>query len=90
MLETDSDRLAIVSSLGERILVDDKEVWGIFENVYLELDIDVDSSTPMVQVRDIDIPNVDRGSIVDRSGLRYTVVQVQPDGEGMSVLRLSE
>ena len=90
MLETDDDRLAIVTGLGERILIDDKEVWGIFENAFIELDIDVDSSTPLVQVRDIDIPKVDRGSIVDRSGLRYSVVQVQPDGEGMSVLRLSE
>lgn len=91
MIESDADRLESLQALGEQLKIDDESVWGIFENEYLgELDgPGVASSEPTVTVRTSDIMRMDRGALVVRAnGERYSVRQAEPDGTGMTMLRL--
>lgn len=95
-IETDADRLAMLKDLGEQIEYDNETIWAIFEKPYIDLGFDrpVESDAPQVTVRSSDVTGVTHGKSVVRtvSGTTYsyTVENVQPDGEGMTVLRLSE
>lgn len=91
-IESDRDRLEILRALGEIVRIDGRLVHGIFGRSYLELDFDrpLESGSYELQVRDIDIKGVNRGATVDRNGLLYEVVGFEPDGEGMTILKLAE
>ena len=90
MIETDSDRLELLKALGEEIQFDGQSIWGVFEMSYFDIDLDspVEGSTETVTVRTIDIPSRTRGSSVVRGNTSYTVVGSEPDGDGITTLRL--
>ena len=48
----------------------------------------VESSAPFALVRTSDVPNVVQGDQITISGTTYTIWAVEPDGEGMTDLRL--
>lgn len=80
----------MLQTLGEQIKVEDRTVWAVFENAYTELDVGVDSTTPQITVRDIDIKGIPLDALAEVRGKKYTMVTREPDGDGMTVLRLSE
>ena len=51
-------------------------------------EVGVQTTTPTAIVRTSDVPNVVQSDTLAISATTYTIVEVQPDGEGMSVLRL--
>tara|TARA_R100000781_G_scaffold92560_1_gene57402 strand:+ start:1048 stop:1356 length:309 start_codon:yes stop_codon:yes gene_type:complete len=51
-------------------------------------EVGVETSTPVAIVRSSDVNNVAQGDTIAISGTTYTIVEVQPDGEGMTNLRL--
>ena len=51
-------------------------------------EVGVETSTPVAIVRSSDVNNVAKGDTLAISGTTYTIVEVQPDGEGMTNLRL--
>ena len=51
-------------------------------------EVGVETSTPVAIVRTSDVPNVVQSDTLAISGTTYTIVEVQPDGEGMTNLRL--
>ena len=51
-------------------------------------DATVQSSSPVAQVRTTDVPSVVHGDTLAVSGTTYTIVEVSPDNEGMTQLRL--
>lgn len=81
-------------------------VFGIFDGEYVAVEIDsesgvaVTSTTPMLHVRTADLPGVQDGDglrletllgePVWRSEYRYTIREPQPDGTGMSMLKLEK
>lgn len=91
-IESDADRLAVLQALGELVSIEGRQVWGIFERQYTEIPFDspVEGLRPTLQVRDIDIDGVSRGAPVNRKGKTYSVTNFEPDGEGMTILGLSE
>lgn len=95
-IESDADRLAILKSLGEQVRYKNKTIWAIFEKPYIEIGFEraIESNEPQIIVRDSDVTGVAHGDAVVRtvSGTEYsyTVENVQPDGDGMTILRLSE
>lgn len=91
-IESDSDRLELLKALGEVVTVSGRSVYGIFERAFSELQFDtaIESAEPQVTVREIDVEKIQRGAVVTRQGEHFTVVGNQPDGEGMTVLRLSD
>lgn len=91
-LESDADRLEILKALGEQVAIAGTQIWGIFEQRYTEMPFDspVEGLRPSIQVRDIDIEGVSRGAPVVRKGKTYIVTNFEPDGEGMTIIGLSE
>jgi hypothetical protein len=51
-------------------------------------EVGVETTTPIAIVRTSDVPNVVQSDTIAISGTTYTIVEVQPDGEGMTNLRL--
>ena len=68
-------------------------IYALFRNEYLEEqaggDVGVESSAPFAMVRTSDVPNVVQNDTIAISGTTYTIVEVEPDGEGMTDLRLA-
>lgn len=92
MLETDADRLEIIRALGGiSARVDGKTISAIFENEYEAAQLAdgvVQASTPNLRARTSDIPSVTTRSIVEMGEQVYAVLTVEPDGTGMTLLRL--
>ena len=64
----------------------------LLRKYYVEFEVEVEdgveSYASFVFVRNSDVPNIRLGDSLAISGTTYTVVEVQPDGEGMTDLRL--
>lgn len=96
MLLSDTDNLEMLKALGEQVEYDNKTIWGIFESRYFELGFErpVESTEHTLTVRSSDVEGVTHGKEVVRTvsgtDTTYTVENIQPDGEGMTILVLSE
>ena len=51
-------------------------------------DATVQSSSPVAQVRTTDVPSVVQGDTLAIDSVTYSIVEVSPDNEGMTQLRL--
>jgi len=93
LLESDEDRLELLEELGESLSLDGRELFGIFDVEYLE-DLEgpgIASSAPMVTCRSSDVSHVVQGAVLKRiSGDQYKVRELEPDGTGMTLLRLRD
>lgn len=71
------------------MLVDYEPVAGIFDNDYVE-DSFTESSTPVFWVKSSDIPYIEQGDFVtdEVAEIQYEVANVQPDGSGITLLKL--
>jgi hypothetical protein len=66
---------------------------GIFENGFRAFDlggVPVESNTPQLTIDAADVPNPARGDTVTINDVGYVVRDIRPDGEGWTVLVLSE
>lgn len=90
MLESDQDRLESLQALGEEIRIDDFPVWGVFDQSFVEAlsDPGIGSSEPEFTCRSIDVENVQKDSVLTRLQVQYRVRELEPDGTGMTLLRL--
>ena len=68
-------------------------IYALLRKEYLEEEaggeVGVESSAPFALVRTSDVPNVVQGDQITINGTTYTIWAVEPDGEGMTDLRLS-
>ena len=91
-VESEADRLAMLRDFGSTAVVGNRTLTGIFDAEYLAIDAsgyDIESRTPMLHARTSDLPAIVNGTTVCRvGGVSYTVVESQPDGTGMTMLRL--
>ena len=91
MLETDSDRLESLKALGELVQLDGRKIWGVFETPYIEIlaDPGIGSANPEFQCRSIDVTGLIPETVLERTGGEtYRVHEIEPDGTGMTTLRL--
>lgn len=69
-----------------------RTVPGIFDNEYVTVfdgqDASVESSGPAFICRTVDIPGAAHGDTLTLSGVAYIIRGVQPDGTGITTLRL--
>ena len=66
---------------------------GIFDATFADAQIgstNLETMQAVVRVRDEDVQGVVRGDICTVKSKTYDVIQVQPDGTGMAVVRLAE
>ena len=59
-----------------------------YVEVEVEGEVGLESNAPFAFFRTSDVPNIQQGDAFGISGTIYTVVEVMPDGEGMTDLGL--
>lgn len=62
---------------------------ALFQNGFLVID-GVETTAVMAECLDEDIPGVNHGSVITINGITYTVIGIQPTGQGATKLILSE
>ena len=99
VVETDAVRLQYLEDFGvshatyrDTFLGTTAKIYALLRKEYLEEEaggeVGVESSAPFALVRKSDVPNLVQGDQITISGTRYTIWAVEPDGEGMTDLRL--
>jgi hypothetical protein len=92
VIESAADRLALVRDAGETVEVDGKQLPGIYIAPYQPVQFGVhilESAQPQVVVVDTDLPSgYHAGSVVTIQGLDYLPAETQPDGAGLTTIRL--
>jgi hypothetical protein len=93
MLESEADRLAMLSSLGgQPIAGPDGEFTGLLETPAASVgdDVPVDSSAPLLYARTSDVKRtgVSAGVRLSIDGQTYIARSVRPDGTGMTEIQL--
>jgi hypothetical protein len=92
MIESAADRLALVRDAGEVVEVDGKQLPGIYTAPYQPVpfgDHVMESATPQVMVVDTDLPaGYSSVSVVAIRGTDYGIAETQPDGTGLTIIRL--
>jgi hypothetical protein len=69
------------------------DIPGIFENGYRAFDLGgvaVESNQPELSVKTSDLTSPARGDTVEIDDITYTVRDIRPDNEGLTVLVLTE
>lgn len=100
-VETADDRSLLLADFGVTAsFVRDKRygteanVTGIFDNEYFAVDaggsVPVAMQQPTFLCRTADIASVAQNDILTISGLTYRIRNIQPDGQGMTMLMLEE
>jgi len=85
-IESAADRLAMLADWDSAVFGADT-ISGVFDNKFVEVN-GVEDVHPVFTCRTADVPGVAQGSAITVNGTAYTVVGVQPDGTGMSMLLL--
>lgn len=92
MIESDEDRLEYLKAMGELVDIDGLSLFGVFENEFAtEGDFPgVASSEPTITCRSSDVRLFHVGDeVVRESGDKFTIREIEPDGTGMTLLRLN-
>ena len=88
-VEDDSDRLALLDDFGLDVHIKGRVVTGILDNEFSEVG-GVASTVPVLWVRSIDIENDSRGDALTIGTTDYTIAEMQPDGQGITIVVLQE
>lgn len=85
-----ADRAAMILDFGVTATAGSASLRGIFDNAYTGA-FDVAGSSPAFMCRSEDAASLTAGaSVLTISGADYLVIGIEPDGTGMSLLRLQE
>lgn len=96
-IETDAMRLEFLADWGSTATFRDisassnSSITAMLKREYYEEtsgDATVQSSSPVAHVRTSDVPSVVQGDTLAISAVTYTIVEVSPDNEGVTQLRL--
>jgi hypothetical protein len=88
MLESDADRLESIKALGGLLVTCPRcNFWAIFDADYVNAD-GVDESGPALTCRMIDVSLLRKGDSVTVGVDAFRVRGFQPDGTGMTTVRL--
>ena len=96
-VEDDAMRLELLEDWGTSLTFGDTSagstatITALLKREYFEEsagETTVQSSQPVAVVRTTDVPNVVHGDTLAVSGVSYSIVEVSPDNEGLTQLRL--
>lgn len=94
MFESDADRLAMLQAVGaETVLVDNVSVTAVFVDAHTPVSLGehfIDSDEPQILGRTSDLKSATSSSVVQRGAKAYGIDSIQPDGTGMTTIRLRE
>ena len=84
-----TDIAACLADFGETITTDLGTFTAIFDRDYIGVgEVEVESSGPAITCASTDVTDLVAGTQIEHNGIRYVVRAVQPDGTGITVLRL--
>ena len=89
------DDFAIADAIYTPVEGDSKPIKVIFDNAYKQMNLStgIESGGTSATVKDSDIEGVTKGEDGDTleiNDIVYSIIGIEPDGTGMTVLRLSE
>lgn len=89
-METESDRLAMIKSLGGQLVRHDAgQFWAIFDSEFaLSIDGSVESRQPALTARTSDVTDLPKDAALSTTGGDFRVKRSEPDGTGITVLVL--
>ena len=87
MIETDADRLAMMTLFGELVTVAGAAIRAVFDAAYAS-PFEIASVSPVLTCREVDVAGVLAGAAVVVRGKNYVVRNVEPDGTGVALLVL--
>ena len=92
-IEDDSSRLELFDTddFGVESTFGGNTIKGIFENGYTEIEganIGLESLAPSYTCRTSDVSSAKHGDTLTIDGVAYSIVGVQPDGQGITMLTL--
>lgn len=96
-IETDTERTALLADFGENATYtpdggSPASIMVIFDKPYVGVDTNgevvVESTRPTATCKTSDVSDADHAATLAISGTTYNVVNVQPDGDGLTVLEL--
>ena len=88
-IESAADLLGLLSDFGETATVGRDDVTAIFDEDYVEV-LDIAGTRPLLYCRTSDVSTVSVGDNAEAGGAFYTIVGIQPDGTGLTMLVLEE
>jgi hypothetical protein len=88
-VESDLQRLSYLSPtlFGTVVTKGESSFNGIFDNEY-SADLNVSGTIPMLTMRTIDTAGFNQGDTLSVNSTEYNIVEIMPDGTGMSMIRL--
>lgn len=95
-IETDADRLEFLDAdeFAAAATFDGSTITGIFQSGFAGAEygaeVLVDSIEPIFTTRSIDVSGAVQGDTITIGGTVYTIRGIEPDGEGMTRLRLTD
>lgn len=94
MVNTESDRLAMLKDFGVTATYNGNNITGIFDNEYQGVEVGAEvpfaMSTLKFTCQTSDLPSVDFGNQIIISGVTYNIVLIMPDGQGITELQLEK
>lgn len=88
-VESDDDRLAVLSDFGVNAEVGGRTIVGILDNQYEDSN-GIAVQVPVFTVRMIDIDGVSRRDKIHIEKVDYTIEEVQDDGQGIGHIILQK
>lgn len=93
-VETDDDRSYMLADFGVTVTFGASTFQAIFENDHIPVEagggVEFSIQQAMILCRTSDVTGIGQGSLVSISGNSYAVSDVQPDGQGMTMLVLED
>lgn len=93
-VESDADRLMFLQTedFGMTGTIGTATIYGIFDDSYHavnEVTGEVATTAPQFTCRTSDVTSVIQGTVITINSIAYKVINIQPDGTGLTVLILS-
>jgi hypothetical protein len=90
MLESDADRLAMITSLGGQLIRHQGgEFWALFDRDFVLVVEAVETRQPALTARTCDVQHLPKDTVLNISGEEpYRIKRPEPDGTGMTIIIL--
>jgi hypothetical protein len=94
MINTESDRIAMLFDFGVKGVFGGNTITGILDNEYEGVEVGAEvpfaMSTIKFTCQTSDIPGVSFGDQITIEGVQYSIVLIMPDGQGITELQLEK
>jgi len=90
-VESDADRLALLSDFGQAVTINGTSVTAIFDDKFLMIDemtMNIESSEPQIECRTSDVSGFSNGAMVVIGTTTYYITTLEPDGTGLTTITL--